>query len=385
MVNTCITCSRTPLDNHQILLYNYVYQYYLIHNNYTELEKGRMDYLEDYKSNCFSNLTLDEAYSSFALSGLCAISFIISIPAVILGVHEYCIKGNLSDLRTERLLLYLASGSCIASFIGCFQWISHYSLEYCLAEVGCAILGFFFFAVAIFVFVITFFIGIHFLVQICRPKLLRVPRDELLRTSKRMEIAYVSVALLLSIFFSPWPFINNIFGYNLWICWLKTTSYDCTSIAVGSVMVTTFYAATVGILIFSFCVVVSVQILIYIRKHIAPYHYVWAFIFYLVISILIFSVTMIVNFMHPKTVPSALHGIKIFAIGLIPFTASLVTLIVVSYKKWTDRHSSLSQPPVCHNGYGSTNVGEKTSAALDSKASTTFWISPRTEEIMSTD
>ena len=83
--------------------------------------------MDNIEAICYQNLTFVEQYSSYGLSGLCAIALVISIPAVILGIHEYCVKNNLSILRTERLLLYLSCADLVFSFWDAFNGFPTYS------------------------------------------------------------------------------------------------------------------------------------------------------------------------------------------------------------------------------------------------------------------
>ena len=337
--------------------------------------------MDDNETNCYQNLTYVEQYSSFGLSGLCAITLVISIPAVILGLQEYCVKNNLSILRTERLLLYLGCADLVFSFLGCFQWISHFSCKSSVAKVGCSIIGYLWLMIAIFATVITFCIGIHFLVQICKPKLLTVPQDRLIKISKRMETIYLSSAILVSIILSPIPFIKNVFGYNLWICWIITTNTDRSTLLFGSVIATVFYASVLVILIFSSCVMVTVHIKICLRKRNIPNLYVWALSSYIFIFMLVFVATVIIHFI--KVVPSPLHGMHILALGMMPLAGSVAILMAVSLKKYFDRQN-LHKRPNNYRKYNSVDQNtnrQTTSQTTTDRAPTTFWKPAATDEI----
>ena len=340
--------------------------------------------MDDNETNCYQNLTFFEQYSSFQLSGFCAIALVISIPAVILSLHEYCVKNNLSILRTERLLLYLGCADLVFSFLGCFQWISHFSCKSSVAKLGCSILGFLWLMIAIFVTVIIFCIGIHFLVQICKPKLLTVPQDRLIKISKRMETIYLSSAILVSIILSPLPFIKNLFGYNLWICWIITTNTDRSALQLGSVIATVFYASVLVILIFSSCVIVTVHVKIRLRKRKIPNLYVWVLSLYIFIFMSVFVASVIIHMHFIKVAPSPTHELHILTLGMMPLAGSVAILLAVSLKKYFDRQNLLKRPNN-YKKYNSvdqnTNSQTTSQTTTDSRASTTFWKPPATDEI----
>lgn len=128
--------------------------------------------------SCIANLTSDQQYSAIAISGLSFASFILSIIGVVLSIHEYCVKNRLSELRTERLLLYLTCIALIFSFLGSFQWLARLATSSPVANMGCTILGFMWFASATYYLAFVFCLGLHFLILLCSPKLLTVAREE---------------------------------------------------------------------------------------------------------------------------------------------------------------------------------------------------------------
>ena len=284
-------------------------------------------------TSCF---TADQPSSPFVLTGICFVSFLISLPGFILGLHQYCVKNKLSILRTERLLLYLSLVAFIFSFLGSFQWVAHFARqEYRVAETACVALGYSWFLVGILFLLITLSIGVHFALQICRPKCLKVTSDELARRSKRMEVSYFVVSLVLAIACSPWPFFKNVFGYNQWICWILTIKKlddddTCVVVSAGVLVTTTFYCAVLVIVVFSFVVMVIIHFLVCASSRMFPY--VWAFSLYLLVTLVVMCTTMIVNFLSPEYVPPWVHTIKILSLGAMPLIASLVTTIAIVYK-----------------------------------------------------
>ena len=344
-----------------------------------------MDNLAEGNLTCVTNLTSDQVYSSLALSGLCFGSFIISVLSVVLGLHEYCIKNNLSDLRTERLLLYLTCAGLVFAFFGSFQWLAHFSYQFPVAKLGCTILGYLWFTVAIFYITMTLCIGIHLLLLICKPKLLNVEREEKIRRSKRLEIAYISFAALISVTCSPWPFLNNLFGFNLWVCWIDTMRYDCSEIETGDVETSIFYVALLVVFLFSLSIALVVHVLICLRKRNTSNLYVWIFSTHLVLGLIVIFLVMVISLQKQNLVPSWLRSAKILAIATLPLTISLVTLVAVIYKKCFENHTTKF---VRFVNYGSLSerrtINYSTHFNTNSKAPTTFWNSPPTEEITST-
>ncbi len=173
------------------------------------------------------------------------------------------------------------------------------------------------------------------MVLICQPKRLNVTVEERMKLSKRMEIGYITISTVLAIICSPWPFLYHSFGYNLWICWIITVKPSpeddrCLVIKAGKIATTAFYVATLVAFIFSFCIMVIVQVLAYTQKRVFPY--VWVFSSYLVVTLIVIFVTMIINFLNPEDVPSVLHAIKILSVGVMPLIASLVTTIAIVFK-----------------------------------------------------
>ena len=330
------------------------------------------------EKHCFTNLTIDQQYSSIALSGVCLISFIVSIPAVLLAVHEYCIKKRLTDMRTERLLLYLVCGSSLVSLVGCFHWVGPLTLHSNVAKHACAVVGYLWLLSSTFSFTITLCTGIHFLVQICKPKLLTTTKDEVKIVAKRMEMLYVSVSLFAAVVLTPWPFLNNAFGYNLWICWIVTTNENCKINGLAATEATVYYVAVLSIVVFSFSVIFIVHILICFRKRNIQNLYVWAFSVYLISLMLNFTVTLVVNFLKVDEVPVSVTFLKLAALGLSPLIASIVIIMAVVYKKFFDKRYVLSSGHYVYNSIESDNNSMARFKAT-SRASTTHWKSPPTE------
>ena len=334
--------------------------------------------------DCYMNLTLDQHYFSYALSGMCFISLVVSIPAVGLAIHEYCVKNRLSNMRTERLLLYLVSGSCIVSFLGCFQWMGPLSFRSAIAKTMCSGMGYLLMVVFTFTIAITFFIGVHFLIQIVKPKIVSVPNDRIQVVAKRMEIAYLSLSLLAAFLLTPWPFLNQGFGYNLWVCWINTTKDDCTAVPLPTTEITVYYVAVLVVALFSFTIIILVHALTcFYRRNISKL-YVWVFTIYLVSIMLNIVISLVVDFLHPDKVLSVINFIQTPVLGITTLTASITTLIAVVYQKFFRKRVNQRQLENYnrYNSFDENNIMSR--FRKTSRESTTKWHPPRTSEVAST-
>lgn len=280
---------------------------------------------------CFTNLTTDQKYSSVALSGVCSISLVISIPTIVLATHEFCIKNRLSDLRTERLVLYLMYGSGFISIIGCFEWLGPLSINSKLAKHGCSALGFLLMFGLLFTFAIILCMGIQFLIQICKPRILNTTKENKRKIAKRLEALYLGGSLSAAILLAPWLWVHQMFGYNLWICWMVSMNEDCRPTYEFTAVKTVFYVILLSIALFSFCVMIIVHVLICSRKRNINNIDVWVYSIFIVLTLIIFMIILVVTLI--KKSPSGLHFANIISLGILPLNVSIFALIAVIYKK----------------------------------------------------
>ena len=338
-----------------------------------------------------------QKYTPIALSVVCFTSLIISIPGVALSINEYCVKNNISDLRTERLLLYMSLVASLFSLVGSFQWMAFYQpVNGTVSSLThlCSGIGYTWLVTGIFLEVITFCTGIHFLLQICNPKWLNVTREEKIIKYKRLEYLYVTMAVLLSLILSPWPFFDNSFGYNDLICFVKILKKDGKYTDVGFKQVAIVFSSIALTFTFTLCVVIAVQVLICLKKRNTRNLYIPFFMIYLVVSFTVIIVTLIFVFLNQWTASiDYLQDISTVSIGGSPLAASLVTTISVLHKIY-QRRRSLSRTRLLqnkkHHQYQSVHDGTilitSTSSPLTINTSTsrgTYWKSPATEEINS--
>ncbi len=337
-----------------------------------------MEYLDN--ANC--STLKDHIYVPIALSGLCLVSFIISIPGVVLGLHEYCIKNNISDLRTERLLLYLSCAASVFSMAGSFQWI----VLFTEIQQLCSVLGYTWLVTGIFQTVITFCLGIHFFIQICQPKQLIVLRDEKIRQYKKLEILYFVTAVVLSLLLSPWPFIDGSFGNNDWICFINTKE-KCSKqhSAIGFIQVTAFYLFLTITFLFTFCIATAIQVMICLKKRSTKNLYLPVFKTYLIVSMVIITVTMIVNFpLNQQRISiHTIQAISSIAIAIAPLSASLVTSVAVIYKKLNciNWHSHSSTRRFQYQSINDSQAISSETTIHSSNTRSTFWDSPGTDDV----
>ena len=335
--------------------------------------------------NCSENLTNSQfqVYSPFALSGICLLSLCISIPGVGVGIHEFCIKNKVSDLRTERLLLYLACIASICSLLGSFQWLAYFaSFDYHrFADIGCSLLAYLWFTVSISLLIITVCIGIHFLLQILQPRVLNVLREEKIQRYKKLEYAYLFSSVVLACVISPWPLLENGFGYNLWICWINVFNKDCTSLVpISSFFSMLFYSAILFGFMYTFVVVIIVQIMICRRKRNKQNLYISAFISYLGITMVLFGTLMLLTIIQQSSeVMSVINGVVCTSSGFLPLAASIVTTKAFLYKKFGGKRVHISQatPTQHYRSFEDTITFHRDTT----RSPTTTWISPPTTGI----
>lgn len=265
-------------------------------------------------------------YTPLVFSGFCFLSFLISMPGVWLGLYENCIKNRASNLRTERIVLYLSCASSAMSFIGSFHWIALYDLTICV------VIGFLWFVACISLLVITVCIGIHLLIQIFQPKILSIFRGDKTKKYKRLELVYLASVVFIVIVFALWPLIGKAYGYNGWLCWINGHNNDGSINLPGYITVVAFYAATSVGLTFSAGVVVIVKIILCVRKRNTSSLYLWVFSVYLFTSWVVIFVTCVFTFLQNDSLKST-KGLTVICSGLSPLMASLSTSIAVTYKK----------------------------------------------------
>ena len=154
----------------------------------------------------------------------------------LLGVYRFCWKTNtVSTERTEKLLLYLVIFSTIYAFVNCFQWLRllvYYGEP--KTYLGCALVGFGIAYLGTGILVITFCIGIHLLVLVCRPKCLNSTiKEERRKRYKIIELGYIISAIAVPVLLVPWPWINSRYGDAGHWCWIEAWDESCKRVIDG--------------------------------------------------------------------------------------------------------------------------------------------------------
>ena len=189
--------------------------------------------------NCSANSTLLEPRFLAVNLLWCSsslVSFVMCFVATLLGVYRFCWKTKtVSTERTEKLLLYLVTFSMVYSFVNCFQWL-RLLVQYGKPEtkVGCAIVGFGIQYLGTGILVITFCIGIHLLLLVCRPKCLNSAIEEdKLKRYRTLELGYIISAIVVPALLAPWPWINYRYGPAGYWCWIQAQDENCNWLIDG--------------------------------------------------------------------------------------------------------------------------------------------------------
>lgn len=328
------------------------------------------------------------------LSSICFVSFLVSLPGVIIGVHEYCMRNRVSNFRTERVFLYFTLGISFLSFVGSFQWLGAWlhSTVFSL----CSAIGYLSFAAFVFDLMITLCIAIHFILQMYPPKMLVVVHEDKVHRYRKLEMLYLLTSLLVTLCISPLPFIGSNFQFNDWICWvtLDHGSGKSGTTAIASYVFIAFYIFATLIFLFAACVAFMVKILLCIHKRSVDNFYIWVFSLYLLCSLINIILTSTVFYLSKKSTESQtphndVKAMSLISIGISPLMASISTSIAITYKRVIrtrrSRHAVLTTPT---HYYKSTervsSINEKLTQNA-SQSNQTYWVSPATHSSLSSN
>ena len=197
---------------------------------------------------------------------------------------------------------------------------------------------------------------------------------------------YCAFAVSAAILWGPLPFINNRYGYNFWICWIKTTKNDCGMIIDGLIETSIFYMSCFFAMAFSLVVIIIMLSLIYCRKRKVnsprTTMYIWIFFTYLSIKFILLIATFVVNFLDANIIPQTVHAIKLIALPLVPMTLAAVTIAALRVNKYGQFNKKQNSVTLESKNYGSANdmnpIHSSSHSIVDiSRAPTTNWISPK--------
>ena len=286
----------------------------------------QMDHQERDESSC---LTLTEAFSIVSLSCLCGASLIISIPAVVSGIQKYYMKQP--DLRPERLMVYLACGSCVTSALGCLQWVSYFAAHSHTVRLICSVQSYVWLMVATFYFMFMLGFGIYFFAfqKWKQPtSASSIPFHTQPVLSRTVEITCVCISLVVT--GTVVPFAKHIFGSNLSICWRETITNGFNNAMGKGLDVMMPNVAILGVVLFSVCIIVVLLTCVSHEKRLSLDFYGWTF---LVASISMVIVISILN-------PIGSKPVKIMILSYIPANSSFVSIVSVKFKQSIGNHLS---------------------------------------------
>ena len=275
-----------------------------------------MDHQDRDESSC---LTLTEAFSIVSLSCLCGASLIISIPAVVVGIKKYYVKQLDLRQRPERLIVYLACGSCTTAVLWCSQWICYFAADSNTAGLVCSVLESTWLMVITFYFMFSVCFGIHFFVQKLKQKqstcISSIPLHTQPVLSRASEITCVCISLVLA--FAVVPSAKAILSSHLWICWIDIVTVNCKTVfEEGDMDVMVPNIAILGISSLSFISILMLLRCVYHEKHLSVNLYGLSF---LIVSIVF---TILITFLSP-------YGsklMKVMLLSFIPVKSSSVSL-----------------------------------------------------------
>ena len=275
-----------------------------------------MDYQERDESSC---LTLTEAFSLVSLSCLCGASLIISIPAIVAGIQKYYVKQLDLRQKPERLIVYLACGSCITAVLWCSQWICYFAAHSSTAELVCSVLDHTWLMVITFYSMFSLSAGIHFIIQKLKWKqstcISSIPLHTQPVLSRASEITCVCISLVLA--FAVVPSAKAIVSSHLWICWIDIVTDNCKTVfEEGDMNVMVPNIAILGISSLSFISILMLLRCVCHEKHLSVNLYGLSF---LIVSIVL---TIVITFLSPY----GCKLMKVMLLSFIPVKSSSVSL-----------------------------------------------------------
>ena len=289
----------------------------------------QMDYQERDESSYLPNLTMTETFYLVFLCCLCGVSLIISIPAFVVGILEFYVKQ--SDLRPERLMVYLTCGACVTSALGSSQWASLFAAHSHIARLVCSIQSYVWLMVAAFFFMFMLSFGTHFFIQKLKhcAYISNIPLYRQPILPRVVEITFFWISSLVTVAIVPCAKV--IFGSRLCGCWIDTvTDSNRTIIEEGGMDVMVPIVAPLGIASFSLVIVSILQTCIHYEKHVSLEFYSrW----YIVTAMILLIVITLLNPMESKPM-------KTMILSFIPLNSLLVSSIFFEYKKLIDSGSS---------------------------------------------
>ena len=161
-----------------------------------------------------------ETYLNIAYCGISFVAFLILMASVSLSMYLNC-KRNSSVEYIETLFLVVSLFLMVFSFIQSLQWFVLFTGRGDAYDIGCIIIGALHQYLIIALLANITCLAIHILLQMRPPKCLQVIAKEKKRKFKRIMCLYLALAAVIPVLFVPWPFIENLYGNNVSLCWIS--------------------------------------------------------------------------------------------------------------------------------------------------------------------
>ena len=184
--------------------------------------------LEEWK--CVQNNTQTLKIANAIYSGLSFISFIISLPTLLLTMFQCCWK-NISIERKELVFILSSAVLTLFTLVESFQWILWFNNTDEPGTVACKVLGVFRQYCGVMLFALIGCVGFHLGVLKTTPKWLMVIDEVKERRYRQLVIFYSLITFLVPLLTLPFPFIlfqKNHYGTSEYVCWISLYSESCT-------------------------------------------------------------------------------------------------------------------------------------------------------------
>ena len=160
--------------------------------------------------------------ANILFSSLSFSSFIFGLVSAVLNrLCYYRYKNKYPVDPTEGIFFLALVAIIFLELVDSFQWLVLFR-----SVISCTVLGAVREYAMISILVTLMCLGIHMIILITHPKCLQVIKEEKQKRYKLLQRSYVFAAFLVPILFVPWPFIEEEYGKDEYLCWL---SYNCSA------------------------------------------------------------------------------------------------------------------------------------------------------------
>ena len=148
--------------------------------------------------------------------------FVFGLVSILLNRFFYNrYKGKYPADPTEGILFFYLVACTSLELVDSFQWVLLLR-----SSVSCTVLGAVREYVLISILVNEICLGIHMFILMTHPKCLQVIKEEKQKKFKLLQRSYMLATIVVPIFIVPWPFINNEYGNDGYLCWLTHNCSD---------------------------------------------------------------------------------------------------------------------------------------------------------------